>query len=136
MEIKVTEEDLIQNIQRSFHEQYPYLKLHFYKNPHKVGEVSPKADQLDAATPIEEAAMFHTSGKVDIGPERTVAEVEADFFHKLGLCVQVMRQSGDIWIATAGTDWWTLQRQNDKGHEHSRPAANEQPDDADMPDVD
>ncbi len=136
MEINIIEDDLIRNIQQEFHSQYPYLKLQFYKNPHQLGEASPKTELLNAALPIAEVTMFHTGGKIDIRPERTVEEVEYDFFHKLGLCVQVMRQSGNIWLTTTDTDHWTLQQQNDNGCDHSTPLRDEMPGDFDLADVD
>lgn len=136
MELNIIEDDLIRNIQHSFREQYPYLKLLFYTRPHNEGEASQQEEQLSAALPIEEVTMFHTSGKIDISPERTVAEVEADFYHKLGLCVQVVRKAGDIWLTTTRTDHWTLRRQNAKGHEHIRSMTNEVQDDFDIEDVD
>jgi len=136
MEINISEDDLIANIQADFAEQYPYLKLHFYKNPHQEGTLSAKTEQLPAYLPIEEVTMFHTGGKIDIGQERTVAEIETDFLRKFGLCVQVMRQSGSIWLTTTDTDRWTLQQQNDKGREHSMPVIDEAPGDFNLQDVD
>lgn len=136
MELNIIEDDLIRNIQHGFREQYPYLKLLFYTHPHNEGEASQREEQLSAALPIEDVTMFHTSGKIDISPERTVAEVEADFYHKLGLCVQVVRKAGDIWLTTTRTDQWTLRQQNAKGHEYIRPMMNEAPEDFDIEDVD
>jgi hypothetical protein len=136
MYINIIEDDLISNIQHSFREVYPYLKLQFYKNPHPEGQASSRAEQLDPALPIAEVTMFHTGGGIDINPERTVAEVEADFFSKLGLCVQVTRQAGDIWLTTTDTDHWTLREQNEKGREHSTPITREEPGDFGLSDVD
>lgn len=134
MEINVIEDDLIRNIQHNFSEQYPFLKLQFYRNPHQPGEASSRREQLSASLPIEEVTMFHTGGKIDIGQDKTVAEVEADFLHRLGLCVQIMRKAGNIWITTTDTDQWTLQQQNDKGRECSRPRTDEMPGDFNLED--
>lgn len=134
MELYIIEDDLICNIQKDFGRQYPYLKLQFYKTNHAEGEASPRTEQLDAAQPVEEAAMFHTGGRIDISPERTVAEVEYDFFHQLGLCTQVLRHAGNMWITTTDTDHWTLKQQDDKGREHSIPLAKETPDDFNLQD--
>jgi len=127
MEIKIIEDDIIRNIEQEFRKQYAYLKLQFYKNPHGEGEPSPVKERLNAALPIEEVTMFHTAGKINTSPGRTVAQVEHDFYHFLGLCVQILRQSGDLWIETTGTDQWTLQQQNDKGREHSLPPNQNEP---------
>lgn len=115
MEINVIEDDLLCNIQHSFRAQYPHLKLLFYKSPYREADVYHKAILLDENLPMEEVTMFHTAGRIDIGPERTVAAVEKDFFHKLGLSVQIVRQSGDLWIAAVNADLSTLYQQNEEG---------------------
>jgi len=136
MFLHVIEDDLLQNIDAAFREQYPYLRLVFYKNPHSEGMASDPKERLNPSTPVEEAVMFHTAGNIDISPERVVAELEADFFHKLGLCVQVARLSGDQYIITTETDYWTLQQQNDAGREHSKPREHERPEEAGLLDAD
>lgn len=115
MEINVIEDDLLCNIQHSFRAQYPHLKLLFYKSPYREANVYHKAILLDENLPMEEVTMFHTAGRIDIAPERTVAAVEKDFFHKLGLSVQIVRQSGDLWIAAVNADQSTLYQQNEEG---------------------
>lgn len=120
MEINVIEDDLLLNIQHSFRAQYPFLKLLFYKSPYREADVYHKAELLDENLPMEEVTMFHTAGRIDVSPERTVTAVEKDFFHKLGLSVQIVRKSGDFWLPAANTDEWTLGRQNEEGKIHSR----------------
>lgn len=136
MYLHIIEDDLIQNIQREFQEQYSCLKLQFYKNPHEAGEASPAKECLKASLPIADVTMFHTGGDIDINPERTVRELEADFFHILGLCVQVLRKAGLVWLETTDTDSWTLQQQNEKGKEYNTPLREEQPEDFDLQDFD
>lgn len=134
MEIYIIEDDLVSNIQREFRKCYPYLKLQFYKTSHREGESSGKADRISSELPLSEVTMFHTGGKINIDPERTVAQVEADFLHQFSLCVQVMRQSGGLWLQTTDTDHWTLQQQNEEGRVHSIPLESEKPADFDLQD--
>lgn len=135
MKINIIEDDLIVNIQRDFQYYYPYLKLRFYKNPHEKGEGSRENECLDIYTPIEEVTMFHTSCSINISPDYTVADLEDDFFRNLGLCVQVFRQSGNIWLETTSTDDWTLQQQNEKGKESLNSLPREHPREFDLQDV-
>lgn len=129
MEIYISEEDIIMNIQQEFNAQYPHLKLQFYKNPHRESKASPKRELLSPRLPIEKVAAFHRAGIVDINPDRTVAELEYDFFHKVGLSVQVFRKRGDTWLQTTETDFWTLGQQEQEGRESSLPlASTETPD--------
>jgi hypothetical protein len=115
MEIYISEEAIIGNIQRDFQELYPFLRLEFYQQPHEIGQSCSAKEKLPAETPIEDIRMMHTFGWIDISRARTAAEIEHDFRHLMGLSVQVMRQSGDMWVQTTTTDFWTLQRLNDEG---------------------
>lgn len=115
MEINVIEDDVLINIKTAFQEHYPYLTLRFYKSPHEENAASLESDRIPLDKPMEEATMFHTAGRIDIGPGRTVATVEYEFFKVLGLCVQIFRKSGDLWLETIQTDHWSLQQQNETG---------------------
>jgi hypothetical protein len=79
--------------------------------------------------------MFHTAGKIDIGSGRTVASVEYDFFRILGLCVQIFRKSGNLWLETIQTDHWTLQQQNDTAKESCCQKTIEEPSDFNLLDL-
>jgi len=115
MEIYISEEAIISNIQNDFRQAYPFLKLEFYRQPHEVGERCCAEDKLSPDTPIDDIRMIHTFGWIDISKNRTAAEVEHDFMHQLGLSVQVMRKSGGMWVQTTKTDYWTLQQLNEEG---------------------
>lgn len=132
MELFVTEEDVIRNIQHGFSEVYPHLELRFYRCSHEKGKPLPESARLPASQPIEEITMFHTSASINIDPERTVAAVEKDFLHKLGLHVQVYRQSGSLWLETVDTDHWTLKRQEQTAKESMMPPGKDEIADFDL----
>lgn len=136
MEIDVIEDDLVGNILAEFHRQYPFLRLRCYRKPHAEGTASASRDELDAGLPIADVTMFHTGGRIDISPGRTVAEVEADFYSRLGLCIQVLRRSGSTWLTTTATDGWTLGKQNEKGRMQSPALPYEAPEDVNLQDTD
>jgi hypothetical protein len=115
MEIYISEEAIIANIQDDFHRNYPFLKLEFYQQPHEEGESCRKEEKLSPDTPIDDIRMIHTFGWINISKHRTAAELEYDFRHNMGLSVQVMRKSGDMWVQTTKTDNWTLNQLNEEG---------------------
>lgn len=117
MEIYISEEDVLRNIQNKFHEVYPYLKLECYLCPHEPGEGSANNKKLSGDTPIEEIRIIHSFGWIDISEHRTVAEVEKDFYRDMGLAVQVFRRSRTGWLQTTRTDAMTLGEQNRLGRE-------------------
>lgn len=135
MEINIIEDDVLINIKKAFQEYYPYLTLRFYKNPHEEMGASFESERIPLDKPIEEVTMFHTAGRIDVNPDRTVAAVEHDFFSILGLCVQIFRKSGNLWLETTKTDHWTLKQQNEAGKESCSQQPIEEPEDFNLLDL-
>ncbi|ACU62443.1 hypothetical protein [Chitinophaga pinensis] len=117
MEIYISEEDILLNIQNKFREVYPYLKLECYLCPHTTETVSANSQKVAADTPIEDIRLVHSFGWIDIGEQRTVAEVEKDFYRDMGLAIQVFRRHKTGWLQTTRTDNLTLAEQNELGRE-------------------
>jgi hypothetical protein len=115
MEIYISEEATIASIRQDFREAYPFLQLAFYQQPHETGESCCSSQRIPPETPIEDIRMMHTFGWLNISHQRTAAEIEQDFRRLMGLNVQVLRKSGDLWLQTTKTDFWTLQRLNEEG---------------------
>lgn len=112
MEIYISEEDIWRNIQNKFHEVYPYLKLECYLCPHTHGEGSAGSKKVPADTPIEDIRLIHSFGWIDIGEQRTVAQVERSFYRDMGLAVQIFRRFRTGWLQTTKTDQLSLAQQN------------------------
>lgn len=108
MKILITEEFLVCSIQDEFHFRYPHLKLEFFRQPHGLHQASPASERVHPDTHIDKIRDFHCSAWIDIGEYTTVAELEEQFAHLLGLSVQVFRKSGNIWLETTETDDRTL----------------------------
>lgn len=121
MEIYISEEAVIGDIQKRFREFYPYLQLVFYRNPHKKGECSPKEEMISSETPVDKIRMIHNFGWIDVSRYRLAAAVEHDFSHQFGLSVQILRKSDDLWLETTSTDNWTLEELNIAGRPIKRP---------------
>lgn len=105
----------LKDIQREFSTKFPNLKIAFFSVSHSEGEGSPKDAEIDPEARLDEVRTVHDEGNLEITPEMTVAELEKLFLDTFGLNVQVMRQSGNLWMQTTATDDWTLERQNRKG---------------------
>ena len=112
MTIYISEEDKICNIQQAFNDQFPYLKLEFYEQPHAWGAPCPSSCCLSPETPVGQIRMVHTFGWIDIGILRTAAEVEYDFRKILGLSVQIYQRKTGEWLKTTVTDDCTLAQLN------------------------
>lgn len=120
MNIYISEEAVVGDIQERFQEFYPYLKLVFYRNPHIKGEGTPKKEIVAPDTPIDKIRMIHSFGWLDISYYRTALAVEHDFSYEYGLNAQILRRSGDLWLETTVSDSWTLEELNNAGRPSER----------------
>jgi len=117
MEIYISEEDILRNIQNKFREVYPYLKLECYLSPCEKGKAPRQNEKISPDTPIEEIRLMHTFGWMDISEHRTVAEVEKEFYRYMGLAIRIFRKGRNGWLPTSNTGAMTLAAQNALGKE-------------------
>lgn len=122
MQIQINTETRIANAQNKFNEVYPFLKMDFYYKPHDINELSAVADMISSNELFSSVNTFLRPETIDIGEQRTVAQVEKEFYDKLGISMQVSRRSGDIWLQTSKTDDRTLEKQNETGKAMSKKA--------------
>ncbi|SHL61086.1 hypothetical protein SAMN05444266_104158 [Chitinophaga jiangningensis] len=113
MEIYVSEEAVLQEIQKKFSEFYPHLRIEFYKNPHDLNTSCPDKEWLDNSLPVDEVRIIHTAAWINISPEVTTGALEQAFYDLLGLSVQIYRKEREHWIETTTTDIWTLGKQEE-----------------------
>lgn len=113
--MKITDEKRIIDIQSGFNHLFPYLKVEFYKSPHKEGEGTEQSSILDPYTKIRAASQKDSSGELKINEEMKVAELEKMLAEQFGLNAQVFRKSQGLWLQTTATDNWTLKQQNESG---------------------
>ncbi|WP_143306427.1 hypothetical protein [Chitinophaga vietnamensis] len=111
MQIYISEESILREIQQKFSEVYPHLRLEFYKNPHERGDSCPEKEKLDNHLAVDDVRTIHTSAWVDIGENVITGDMEQAFYDLLGLSAQVFRRAGKVWIETTSTDVWTLAKQ-------------------------
>lgn len=119
--LDISQNRSIKDLQQDFNRQYPYLKVEFYK-PDSNHKGSSKRLQLIHSLSIKNAGLMK-SGKIEISDTMTVGQLEDIFRSDFGLCVQVSRKSGILWLETTMTENWTLKQQNDHGRELSEPVS-------------
>jgi hypothetical protein len=111
----ISDDKTLRDIQKEFNVYFPYLKIEFYKGEHEEGEGSPIEDRLDPNRKLGAVRKIHTLEDLTIRDDMRVSDFEQMFLSKYGLNVQVFRKSGNLWIQTTSTDYWTLAEQNRKG---------------------
>ena len=114
MKIKISDELNIREIQEAFHSQFPFLKIEFFRLSNPIVQPSKKNYLIDSETKIGIARSIH-SGEIYIEPQQSVCELKNIFRDRYGLSIQVSRKSGNAWIPSTTTDFWTLFEQNVQG---------------------
>jgi hypothetical protein len=114
--IKVDKPVQVSEIKKKFSEQFPFLKIEFFKKKHKIDQGSLKKDIITddfviSASEKDNAIMFSEN--------MLVSELEKQFDEKFKLSAQIFRKSGKTWLETTYTDSWSLKKQNEEGLELS-----------------
>lgn len=105
----------IKSLQEQFNGIFPFLKLEFFTEPHKAGQLSWKNKMIASSMKLGDLQKIKNTGMIDVNGSSTVGNLENTFEEKYGLYVQVFRKSGNIWLETSATDNWTLDQQNEEG---------------------
>lgn len=105
----------LSEIQNSFSDKYPGLKIEFYNEKHGDHDGSPKSSQINGDRLVSDLNAELKEGTLSIEESRRVSDVESDFEQEFGLYVQIFRRSNDLWLQTSTTDHWDLATQNGKG---------------------
>jgi hypothetical protein len=119
MHIEINDNTSLCEIKEVFSDFYPYLKIEFYKHPHKKYQESDESDRLDPNTTLGHIKRTHYSGILEIQPLYRVADVEREFQERFGLSVQVFRKNNEAWEQTTGMDILTLKDINEIGRNSS-----------------
>ncbi len=131
LEITVSDNKKLEDLQADFSACFTFLKIEFFKSPHKIGEGSAKSLIYDRKRFVRDCRVKHFEGTIKISESMTVNELEEKFLSEYGLSVQVFRKSGNVWLETSATDGWTLRQQNDEGAELSQQMKNNEKNDYD-----
>lgn len=119
MKMHIQFDDTLEQVQRSFNAEFPYLKLEFFTRPHEKGKPTEKQFMVNAKRTVDSCNPDLKEVTVSIPTAMTVQELERVFQEELGLFIQVFRRSGKVWLETTATDNWTLFKQNEEGQELS-----------------
>jgi hypothetical protein len=114
MNLFLSSESTLRDINKEFQLQFPFLKLEFYRHRHQTGETSLFEKKVSSRKPLKDISNL-LPGFISIDAMDSVADVEQRFQKKFGLPIQVFRRAGDIWVETVETDRLTLLKQNNMG---------------------
>ena len=109
---------LVEEVKKMFTGFYPFLKIELYKKPVTANAVI-KKEFLSPALTFDALVKRAATKTIDINNNITVAELEEQFA-EIGILIEVLRRSGNVWVGTSLTRNWTLQQQNEAGEEISK----------------
>lgn len=113
MHIHIYDQTTIKEMQDIFSAYYPFLRLQFYKKPHKHFEISPGKERLSEDAIISDVMHAHTDGILEIMPDQRIDAVEDEFLKRFGLSVQILKKEKGEWVQTAGLDSYSLKEVNE-----------------------
>jgi hypothetical protein len=118
MYLEINGERLISDIQQDFGAVYPFLKIEFFRNGKIRRDRYPVNNLIPATQPVKNAWHYkQEKGQLALSDGMTVTDFENALMDQFGLSAQVFRRSGNIWLETTITDYWTLKQQNEHGRE-------------------
>ncbi|RMG79550.1 MAG: hypothetical protein D6707_07920 [Bacteroidetes bacterium] len=109
MHLTIGPETKLKDLKKEFNEQFPVLKLEFFKQPHKEGEGNSIKEKLDPETRVHDLNPQLESFHMEFDENIKVWELEQLLKEKTGLNIQVFYKRGSSWIETTHSDEATLQ---------------------------
>jgi len=119
MYLEINDNTRLREIEETFSNYYPYLKIEFFYKSHKKYEASSETDRVDPNTVVGDLKLTHVSGVLEIQPLYRIADVEKEFSERFALSIQILRKEKDHWEQTTGMDDFTLKDLNEFGRSSS-----------------
>jgi len=116
-EIRIDGPIKISEIKKRFNDEFPFLKLEFFKKAHVQMQGSLRKDIIEHDFTINPIVGIES---ILINGDTLVSELEQQFMDYFKLSAQVFRKSGKTWLETTFTDGWSLKKQNEEGMELSK----------------
>lgn len=123
MELHVSKNTTVREVQKQFVKSFPFLKVEFYVYRHHTEAVHFKKD-IYKGTHLREASDFFKEGTIYFNSSISIAELEQEFQIELGLAAKVFRTSEGVWVDTTQTAHLSLARQNNMASAVAKPQFN------------
>ncbi len=126
MILSINKDAKVADLQQAFHHYFPYLKIEVFDKAHEPHVLSADRQHVTASTRLADIPTFKQEGEYEFQTNISTILFEQNMWENFGIAVQVLRKaSGTMWLQTAQTDDWSLEKQNKMGYEASHPLASE-----------
>lgn len=104
----------LRDIQNAFQNEFPFLKIEFYKPKTKQGS-NEKSEKLNPSLPVITLNSGKVPAEISIMEDKSVSDIKSVLKEILDCNILIYRKSGNHWIETSYTEDWTLKQQNEEG---------------------
>jgi hypothetical protein len=114
----------LQQVQETFNNRFPFLKIEFFADLNKPlnAENMVKNHQME----IGKLAPLNATEGIEIHGANTIKQLEEGFVNKFRIAAQVFHKRGQSWILTTTSDDETLDSLNSKAEEDNKPLPKEE----------
>src|ERR1044072_9367249 len=97
MQATIKNDTTLEQIQLLFNETYPNLWIDFY--PYFDYGVDGIREKLNPKVRLDKVCLALNSGFINFPATKTVDELKADFIKSLGIVIDALRKSGNVWVS-------------------------------------
>lgn len=112
MELLLSNEMTISEVNKNFQKKFPYLRLEFYSEDYLPGQTSLWDDRLADNTELGEIIGNFLPTFIQFDSTDTVAAFRKHVKDQMGLNVQVFKKTNDVWQDTLQSDYLSLEKEN------------------------
>ncbi|MFQ5448751.1 MAG: hypothetical protein ACE5FF_17645, partial [Saprospiraceae bacterium] len=96
------------DLQKEFMQEFPYLRLEFFKDTHLAGQGTKEVTILDGKELVGDVRKVHNRGYIKLDGNLTVGGLEQAFAEIFGLHILIYRKSFGEWIKSYSSEASTL----------------------------
>lgn len=111
--IQLHSQQTIKEFRKEFNSIFPYLKIEFFHEPSGKGKLLSKDKMIGSDEILSRLSNTFQEGELVFYNITKVEDLEKSLLQDFGLCAQVFRKSGNLWLETSATDSWSLEQQNE-----------------------
>lgn len=127
--MKITTQSKLIEIKKAFSTHYPGLKIEFFIDKNKDGNLTADEKYTNAESLLSEISS-HTHNTLDMSQYTTAADLENAFKEHFAVMVQVFRKSWSTWLMTSASDSIALSELSIQALQSTKPSEGEAPLDA------
>ena len=125
MIITLNTQTSIKQLQESFANRFPFLKIEFFIDANHDGINTANEMIKDHNLTLGSLSAQNINTNLEIHGTHTITELEQLFKNNFGVIAQVFYKRNNNWLVTSTSDKLTLNELNQKAEDHAKPVNEE-----------